>query len=124
MEEKFYSLSEISEKYGLPASTLRYYSNIGLIDLPRDSRGRRVFDAGAADRLELIICASTCGFSLKDIRHIFVLASEGDASLEERRRMFLRQRDILEDKRRHISDQIAYVEQKLRIMDDMASKCK
>lgn len=119
MEEKLYRMSEISEKYGLPVSTLRYYGNIGLLDLPRDGQGRRVFDSNAVDRLELILCASTCGFSLGDIRHIFELAAGGDATLAERRQMFLRQRELLEQKRRRISDQIAYVDQKLRLMDDM-----
>ena len=32
MEQQTYTIREMSERFGLPASTLRYYEEIGLFD--------------------------------------------------------------------------------------------
>jgi DNA-binding transcriptional MerR regulator len=55
---------------GLPASTLHYYEERGLIT-PAGRHGlRRQYDAGVLDRLGLIALLQTAGFSLDEIAPI------------------------------------------------------
>jgi MerR family redox-sensitive transcriptional activator SoxR len=50
-----------------PASTLRYYEDIGLIPPPRRESGQRVIDESILTRLAFIKVAQQIGFSLSEI---------------------------------------------------------
>jgi len=47
-------IAEVSRRTGVPASTLRYYEEKGLIESLGRRGLRRTFDAGVVDRLSLI----------------------------------------------------------------------
>ncbi|MGO4764976.1 helix-turn-helix domain-containing protein [Cupriavidus sp. 2KB_3] len=65
-------ISEVVRQSGVPASTLRFYEEKGLI-APIGRRGqRRVFDAGVLERLALIALGRAAGFSLDEIGAVFV----------------------------------------------------
>lgn len=60
-------ISVVAERSGLPASTLRFYEEKGLIaSVARRSR-RRLFGADVFDRLAIITLGRTAGFSLDEI---------------------------------------------------------
>ena len=64
-------ISEVAQRSGLPASTLRFYEDKGLI-VSLGRRGlRRLFDAAVLERLPLIALAQTAGFTLDDIALMF-----------------------------------------------------
>lgn len=64
-------IGEVTRRSGLPASTLRFYEEKGLI-APVGRRGlRRVYDAAVLERLALIALARGAGFSLDEIRGMF-----------------------------------------------------
>ncbi|MDM4772397.1 helix-turn-helix domain-containing protein [Solimonas sp. SE-A11] len=64
-------IAEVAERSGVPASTLRYYEEKGLV-APIGRRGlRRVFDAGVLDRLALVSLGRIAGFSLEEITRMF-----------------------------------------------------
>jgi DNA-binding transcriptional MerR regulator len=64
-------IGEVAQRTGLPASTLRFYEEKGLI-ASKGRRGlRRVFDAGVLERLALIKLASAAGFSLGEVSRMF-----------------------------------------------------
>jgi DNA-binding transcriptional MerR regulator len=66
-----FDIAEVSRRTGVPASTLRYYDEKGLIR-PIGRRGlRRLFDAGVLDRLALIALGRSAGFSLQEIGGMF-----------------------------------------------------
>lgn len=61
------SIGDVSKRSGLPASTLRYYEEKGLIK-PIGRRGlTRLFDDTTLQRLGLIALGRLAGFSLDDI---------------------------------------------------------
>ena len=42
--DKQYSIREVSAKFNLSASTLRYYEEVGILtDIPRNSSGKRIY---------------------------------------------------------------------------------
>ncbi len=64
-------ITEVARRSGVPASTLRYYEERGLIASTGRRGLRRVFDAGVLDRLALIALGSAAGFSLEEIARMF-----------------------------------------------------
>ncbi len=64
-------IAEVAKVTGIPASTLRYYEEKGLI-ASHSRRGlRRVFDPSVVTKLSLIALGQAAGFSLDDIAGMF-----------------------------------------------------
>jgi DNA-binding transcriptional MerR regulator len=64
-------IAEVARRSGIPASTLRFYEEKGLIASGGRRGLRRLFDAGVLDRLALIALGSAAGFSLDEIARMF-----------------------------------------------------
>ena len=64
-------IADVARRSGVPASTLRYYEQRGLI-APVGRHGlRRVFDASVLERLALIALGRSAGFTLDEIASMF-----------------------------------------------------
>ena len=64
-------ITEVAQRAGVPASTLRYYEEKGLI-ASIGSRGlRRLFEPDVLERLALIALGRAAGFSLDEIAGMF-----------------------------------------------------
>jgi len=61
----------VSKTSGLPASTLRFYEEKGLIRSHGRKGLRRLFDANILERLALISLGRSAGFSLEEMRAMF-----------------------------------------------------
>ncbi len=68
-------ISEVAYRSGLPASTLRFYEEKGLIASIGRRGLHRVFDPGVLERLALIALGRTAGFSLDEI--VLMFGSDG-----------------------------------------------
>jgi DNA-binding transcriptional MerR regulator len=64
-------IAEVSQRSGLPASTLRYYEEKGLIASIGRRGLRRSFNEKVLERLALITLAQASGFSLEEIGRMF-----------------------------------------------------
>jgi len=64
-------IAEVAKRSGVPASTLRFYDEKGLIASIGRSGLRRVFDARVLERLALIALGRSAGFSLDEIARMF-----------------------------------------------------
>lgn len=64
-------ITEVARRSGLPASTLRYYEEKGLIASIGRRGLRRLFDPGVLERLALIALGRAAGFSLDEIADMF-----------------------------------------------------
>lgn len=75
-------ISEVIRRSGLPASTLRYYEEKGLI-APVGRHGlRRRYDTGVLERLALIALGQAAGFSLDEIAGMF--SSDGKPRVDRK----------------------------------------
>ncbi|MCE8419161.1 helix-turn-helix domain-containing protein [Rhodovulum sulfidophilum] len=86
-------ITELSRRTGLPASTLRYYEEIGLIRSSGRRGLKRVFEEEVSTRLALVSLGRTAGFSLSDIRGL--IGAEGQPELD--RTTLARQADKLDE---------------------------
>jgi DNA-binding transcriptional MerR regulator len=64
-------IAEVAKRAGLPASTLRYYEERGLIESAGRRGLRRTFEANVLERLALIALGRQAGFSLDEIAAVF-----------------------------------------------------
>ena len=64
-------ITEVAQRSGVPASTLRFYEEKGLIASIGRRGLRRLFDPGVLDRLALIALGRAAGFSLAEIARLF-----------------------------------------------------
>lgn len=84
-------IAEVAKRSGLPASTLRYYEEKGLIASVGRQGLRRTFDPGVLELLALISLGQVAGFSLDEIAQMFT---------PDKRPAI--KRKMLEDKAEHI----------------------
>lgn len=64
-------IAEVAQRSGVPASTLRFYEEKGLIASIGRRGLRRLFDPGVLERLALIALGRAAGFSLNEIALMF-----------------------------------------------------
>ena len=64
-------IAKVAKASGLPASTLRFYEEKGLIQSSGRSGLRRLFNANVIERLTLIALGRNTGFSLDEIGEMF-----------------------------------------------------
>jgi len=64
-------ITEVAQRSGLPASTLRFYEAKGLIASIGRRGLRRVFDPSVLERLALIALGRAAGFALEEIALLF-----------------------------------------------------
>lgn len=78
-EETLLSISEVVERTGLSARTLRYYEEVGLLPgVRRRAGGRRVYGTDELERLGFIQRLKALGLSLGEIKELnAVYAIEG-----------------------------------------------
>lgn len=65
-------ISEVAKRSGLRASTLRYYEEKGLVSSVGQPSERRRFAPGVLEQLALIALGQSAGFSLDEIRSMFL----------------------------------------------------
>ncbi|CAL9365957.1 helix-turn-helix domain-containing protein [Streptomyces sp. XY006] len=75
-------IAEVAQRAGLPASTLRFYEEKGLIASTGRRGLRRQYDPGVLERLALIALGRTAGFSLDEIARMF--APDGRPRIDRR----------------------------------------
>jgi Cu(I)-responsive transcriptional regulator len=77
------NIGEAATRSGLPANTIRYYEDIGLITPLRDPNGYRAFRAQDLHTLEFLGRARALGFTIEDCRTLLALyEDENRASAE------------------------------------------
>jgi len=108
-----YTIKQISQKTGLPASTLRYYDSQGLLpELKRDNNNIRVFTDNDISSIKLINCLKRSGLSIRDIKNFLDMLREGDGTLNERLAIFHNRRDILREELKNLQEVLNVIEYK------------
>lgn len=106
-----YTVGEMAKLLDLPASTLRYYDQKGLLPfVERTAGGIRRFTDKDYEWLRIILCLKKTGMPLKDIRSFVQMAMQGDETIRERLALIVKQRDA-------VRLQMAELEKTMEILD-------
>ena len=73
-----FKIGVLAQKTDLPVGTLRYYSDLGLLQpVQRGENGYRYYSQDACQQVEFIKKAQTLGFTLEEIRQILDVRDRG-----------------------------------------------
>ncbi|WP_086349067.1 MerR family transcriptional regulator [Candidatus Enterococcus clewellii] len=106
-------INEVSKKYQLSLSTLRYYEKIGLLDPVERVSGIRQYGDQDFDRIEFILCMKESGLSLEMIKEYFDLYKEGDHTLEKRLSLLQKQEQETKEKLERVQATLDYIHYKM-----------
>lgn len=94
---KMYTIGDAAEELGMPASTIRFYEKNGLIPgMQRSGGGIRLFDEDDLEWMRFVERLKVSGMPIKEIREYIGLYLQGDATIEERRRIVYERRDAID----------------------------
>lgn len=74
------NIGQAAKHTGLPAKTIRYYEEIGLVVVQRDSNGYRAFADTDLHMLTFLARARALGFGIEDCRSLLALYQDGQRS--------------------------------------------
>ncbi|MDC8804404.1 helix-turn-helix domain-containing protein [Halomonas pacifica] len=95
---KTLDIAEVAQRSGLPASTLRFYEEKGLIRSTGRHGLRRLFAESVLERLSLIALGQGAGFTLEEMAEMF--GADGRPAIDRAR--LLEQADDLDKRIRHL----------------------
>lgn len=77
MSRESFFIGTLAERTGVPADTIRYYEDEGVLPEPRRSdAGYRLYDEAAVERLQFVRQAQGLGLQLDEIAEILTLVEE------------------------------------------------
>lgn len=108
-----YTIGQVSEMFGLPISTLRYYDKEGLFPYMQRQSGIRQFGETEVEALRVIECLKASGLEIKDIKKFMEWCVEGPSTYKQRKELFETRKAAVE----------ADMKQLQKTLDMLISKC-
>jgi DNA-binding transcriptional MerR regulator len=71
------TISKVAKRFGIRASALRYYEQIGILPATYRRGGQRLYDESAVRRLAIVQRARQLGFTIKETQILFSDFSSG-----------------------------------------------
>lgn len=65
------TISKVAKQFGIRASALRYYEQVGVLPAPYRRGGQRLYDESAVRRLAIVQRARELGFTIKETQILF-----------------------------------------------------
>ncbi len=104
-------ISHVSEQWGIPVDTLRYYERIGLLPtVNRSENGIRDYNELDLRRVEFIKCMRNAGLPIEVLSRYMALVQQGDSTVEARK-------DILLQQRAQLAARMAAMQKTLDLLD-------
>ena len=77
------NVGDVADLSGLPAKTIRYYEDIGLVEPLRSANGYRSFRQSDVHKLAFLGRARALGFTIEDCRSLLKLYADTDRASAE-----------------------------------------
>jgi DNA-binding transcriptional MerR regulator len=104
------TIAEAAALTGISAHTLRYYERIGLLTVPRDAAGHRIFGPTEVGRITFISLLRATAMPIRDLQCYFGLVAEGPGNEEARIA-------VLEAHRDHLTQSLADLQSARELID-------
>lgn len=110
------NIKEAGVRVGLPAKTIRYYEEIGLVTPDRATNGYRDFSDAHLHKLAFLARARGLGFSIEDCRDLLALWEDQDRASSD-------VRSIAKDHLAAIEAKIAGLQEMRATLSDLVHAC-
>jgi len=104
------TIAQVADRTGVGAHTLRYYERVGLLAVPRDDAGHRVYGSAEVGRVVFISLLRAAAMPIRDLQAYFGLVADGPGNEAERI-------DVLERHRSHIAHTLTELTDALALVD-------
>ena len=119
------TISEVSEKYGIPVDTLRYYEKEGLIPpVHRKESGVRNYTDGDCGWVEFIKCMRSAGLSIETLTEYVALYRKGNRTLQKRKNLLIAERDRLQERVNEMQKTLNRLNYKISVYEDKIVSCE
>ena len=119
------TISEVSEKYGLSADTLRYYEKAGLIPpVNRKENGIRDYTPEDCGWVEFIKCMREAGLSIEVLTEYIALYAKGNRTLQKRKNLLVSERDRLKERIEQMQKTLERLNYKISVYDKKIVACE
>jgi DNA-binding transcriptional MerR regulator len=108
-------IAEAADKTGVSAHTLRYYERIGLLSVPRDAAGRRIYGETELGRVLFITRLRLTAMPIRQIQAYFDLVEQGPSTEPERLALLERHRDEVLARMQDLQSALEAIEYKITI---------
>ena len=108
-----YTIGQVSELFGLPISTLRYYDKEGLFPTIERTSGIRKFSDVEIEAIRIIECLKKSGMEIKDIKKFMQWCTEGSST-------YLMRKELFEKRQKAVEEEIAQMQ---KTLDMLRFKC-
>ncbi len=105
-----YTIGQVSEMFGLPISTLRYYDKEGFFPNLERKGNIRHFSENELEAIHVIECLKQSGLEIKDIKQFFEWVSAGPSSYEKRKELFEMRKLMVKDEIKKLEKSLAMLE--------------
>lgn len=110
------NIGDVAQRAGLPAKTIRYYEDIGLITPLRDDNGYRRFRESDLHKLAFLGRARALGFTIEDCRTLLAL-------YEDNTRASADVKDLAQAHLTKIEDKIAQLQSMRDTLSELVHSC-
>lgn len=110
------NIGDVAEASGLPAKTIRYYEDIGLVRPAREANGYRDFSEADLHKLVFLSRARSLGFTIEDCRTLLSL-------YEDRDRASADVKAVAEDHLGRVNQKIAELQSLRETLSHLVSSC-
>lgn len=108
------TIKEVSEQYGIPSDTLRYYERVGVIPpVTRTAGGIRDFSSEDIAWVETAKCMRAAGLPIETLIEYVRLFFEGDETFQARLDLLSEQRDLLLKRKKQLEETLARLNYKI-----------
>lgn len=110
-----YTITEVSKMFNLPASTIRYYEKIGLIEnVEHVNSYHRVYNESHIDRINAIECFKKAHLPLEEIKTFFIYEKDMVSNSEKILDMMMAQKEKTLKTMKDLEAGLAHLQKKIR----------
>jgi MerR family transcriptional regulator, copper efflux regulator len=110
------NIGDVAVRSGLPAKTIRYYEEIGLVRPRRGANGYRAFDGADLHKLAFLARARSLGFTIEECRALIALYGDKHRTSSDVKGLALRHLDQIDQK-------ILELQSMRATLDDLVDRC-
>ena len=115
MEQQTYTIREMSERFGLPASTLRYYEEIGLLtDVIHTESKKRIYTQQHIDCMTAILCFKRTGLPIAGIQEFFRLEDDIPGNIDQMVAILEEHEQNIREKIERMESDLEHIQQNVR----------
>lgn len=110
-----YTIKDLSRRFDVPSSTLRYYEDMGLLEnVGRTANNQRIYTDEHIRRLEGINCFKKTGLPIARIQEFYTYEKDVDTHIEEIIQLVTEHESNIQAKIAELQQELLHIQHKVR----------